>query len=448
MKLLISSLVLLLLTACATSNVKQPIYLSEPDTVDELLEITQLNNVGKEILGNSDGQLDDSIKDEFLTAYDTKKIHRDFREYFLMNVPQSNIQAWIKLYSSDFQQKVIKLEYKYKDAEKEPDFQERVQEIQQTPQLVEKLDVLFQLMQLEDEVFIVLKDGLMRPLIYGGAMVRNAGKSVDQALLDQKIDQYIEQAKPTVFQAMRESHYYTYSKLSGEELDKLITYYRSEGAVYFINTITSALGYALGNASEAFNVLIQKKTKAVIQTARFDIESCLEIHPSHICEILNVSSLGKKSPLFIGGAMIPKSGTYRLMAPNNDWQQIKLGKEYIDDLLVARKDGRAFLSAKIVTNSEVKADQYAQEQLGDILKQLDAEAYEFELTKFTAADNGKLHEICYVYDEKEVCKLTGARKLAEHSIYILAFFERKQSVIDEIISIITSFEPIDQTVAQ
>ncbi|GAA6136142.1 hypothetical protein NBRC116188_29320 [Oceaniserpentilla sp. 4NH20-0058] len=444
-KLFCTLVVLILLSGCASNTVQQAVYLSEPESVDALLSITTLDRLGVEITESAQDDIDPSIQVEFIEAFNGEKIQRDFREYLLINVPNTNIQAWTSEYSSKFQRKITALEGQYKEPDQEPDFKSQVQLVKNNPELQAKLDQLFVLMKLEDEVFVLLKDVLLRPLVYGSAMIENAGKSVDQALLDKKIDEYIAVAIPMAVSAMKDAHYYTYSKLNREELDQLVSYYQTAGAEYFINTITSALGYSLSNAAQTFNELIQEKTKTIIQSARFDSDACLKVHPYHICEVLTLSSLGKKSPLYIGGAVIPKSETYRLMSPNNDWQQVSPNKEYTDDLVLVRKDGKAFITMQLDVNTKVDTQQYAQQHLGEILSQINKEASQFELSKFTKAQQGSLNEICYAYDGVEVCKLAGGREINGNALYVLAFFERQKSIIDEVVNIITSIEEIAGT---
>lgn len=440
MKFVLVMLVTWVLTACVANSPKQTLYISEEKTIDKLLSIMLLENLGVDITQGLFNEANPQTKAELKKAFDQNIVQAEFREYLLMNLPQANAQAWVEYFSSDFQQRIIHLEDQYKNPEIDPSSADYIENIKRDPAALARLNTLKDSVKWENRLHAIYYDGLLKPTIYGAALLSAKGQVLDQAVLEKHVVQQLNAIWPSVIEVANDSFYYVYGHLSAADYDTLLDYYHSPIATYVDDTLAGAISHSLANASKRFIDAVQQKTQAMIQASVFDKESCLKVRPHHVCEVLNVASIGTARSLFIGSAVLPKSKQYRVMSPNSDWQKIKLSNRYADDLIMTRKDGLAVFSTQFRENEKVDVQAYKTTTLGELADAIKVEPEKVSLPAFDKLTNSALYELCYNYYGVDVCKITGGADLEGGALYVDAFYLRSDAQINEVVNILISFE--------
>ncbi|MFT5594451.1 MAG: hypothetical protein ACI8SR_002841 [Oceanicoccus sp.] len=432
----------LLLCACVSNSPKEMVYLSEPETINKLMEIRYLDHSIEQVSKDLTASSKESYIDELTSAFKAELLISDFKEYLLMNLPQSNATAWVDYYSSDFQMQIAKLEDDMSGADENPDFQSEVLAVKQNKKLMEEIDDILNLMDIEDKIRSIFYNGLLKPMFYGMALSNNKGGVIEQEKLDEAINVQVAQFMPEALEGVKDISYYAYSKLNAPDRLKLKEYYQSPVSEYYDSTIVAAFSHSLSKASNRFVASLSKKFKTTIQTARFDEKSCLEVQKTHVCEILKLNSQGRRESLYTGTSVLGKSEKYRIMAPNDNWQKVVPSVDYKGDLIVSRKDGEAIFSVTYLADKSFDAKAYRDDSLGDVAKAINEEPTLVNLRFDPSLRDVELYEICFNYFEVDVCKIAGEALLDGTVIQVDAFYVYRDTEIQEIINILTSIEKI------
>lgn len=438
-------LLMAFLSACATSQKTKPVYLSSERTVDRLIDTMKLNEVGSDLhkgFKQSENESGDNIAVKLDLAYSAAQLQFDFREYLLASIPEENVLAWIEYYSTDFQQKVILLEETHKNYTEDDAALKKLKEIKADKKMMKQLVELVEAIKLDQRMRTIMYDGILKPMIYGAAIIQSPGATLDQSQLEKAINTQLNAMMPEVLEATQDASYYTYSFLTEQERERLLSHYRSPVADFLNNSLVAAIGESLSKASQRYVNSMSKEYKTYVQAAKFDTESCLKIKGQHNCEILSISAVVEKQSLYHGGSLVGKSGRYRLMAPNSDWQLLKIGSRYTDDLVITRKDGEAMISLDFVVGQAADVNTYTQQVMGDIAKTLKTEPWLVDFDILPGIESGEVYELCYEYFEVEVCKLAGGGNINGDAVYLTGFLVKRDKELRELISIFQSLEPI------
>ena len=440
--ILVACLSLFILGCSSTPN-SNVIYLSSESSIDKLMAVRMLNKTIEDLSRDVSQSADSRYADELKTAFKHDLLLADFKEYLLMNIPEANAQAWIEYYSSDFQMKISQLESDVTNATNEAGYAEAVAKIKRNEQKMAKLNHLLNLMDTQKKVRSIFHNGIFKPLIYGTAISNSPGTVINQEKLDRAIDDQITAILPQTMVTINDLSYFAYGQLSESDLNQLIAYYETPISEYYDNTLVAAISHALSKASGRFVNAVSEKNKSQIQSARFNQESCLKVQSTHVCEVLEVNSVGLRESLYAGSSVIGKSATYRIMSPSDEWQKVVVNNQYKDDLIVSRKDGEAIFSITYLPEKKLAAKEYSQEMLGELATVINEQPTLINLAYHSSLKNPELYELCFNYYGVDICKIAGEAMIGAVVIQVDAMFAHGNSYAQDIINLLTSIEQIE-----
>lgn len=451
MKLLLIAFVMLL-SACSSHQAQDTVYLSSPETADEFLTVTSSYLTDGEVANAFDGkaaEFSEQDMAQFKAMFADEVINQTVKQYVMENMPEDLARTAIAFYRTELGRRFItamdEAEASYDESPQ--GMSDQVLKLRNDQDLMAQANALIEVLELKSLMESILLNGVFKPLVQG-ILLKQAGdvdvsfeqiEAIAQSSLDESINE--------MTQAIEGLMIVSLSQFTQSEITQIYQYASSQAGLYENKVLAGAFESALSKSSYQFGEMLAAKIGKRIVRSTFDMESCMEKSSEFVCSVKSIDAYAQAiEPLFLGSAIVGSSKKYRLMMTDTDWQQLII-ENGVDDMLVAKKDGLALISARYEANTTADVKAYADTILGEIAKAIDAEYHEVDLNIWPFNQGGQLFEICYILaDEQQVCKLAGGSQVGSDAFYLHTVFEPTDSLTNEVIRILSTAEPLTQSV--
>lgn len=213
------------------------------------------------------------INQSITQAYDADILYADILEYFKTHFNEERLSAIVEWYKSPTAKKITKLEIEASSPEGKEEMRKFAQQMalkpprRETVTLIQRLDEVTNGSGLTLAVYTTTTRELLKAM----NSVAPPDKQATEAKLEEIMSNIKKNVQPTLKYATLVDFLYTYRNLSEEELNKYISFYRTDSGEWLVTNLNDALLNAVANAAKK----IGKEIAAVALEKRVKMEAAL-----------------------------------------------------------------------------------------------------------------------------------------------------------------------------